>query len=91
MGRKLPRDGTNGNELIPKEFLFLSSCLKDYTYPLSLQSEQLILLKFSMCCPINGSWSTMVVGFMGVEHIVGFVISHVVVGADNLAKFAYSL
>ena len=45
------------------------------------------MLKFTKCCPIIGSRSTMVVGFVGVE----VVIVHVVVSDGVLMKSVYSL
>ena len=50
----------------------------------------------SATCPlIISSWSIMVVRFVEVEHIVGFVelefvVVHVVVGAGGLTKSTYS-
>ena len=46
--------------------------------------------------PLISSWSTIVVGFIGMEHITGlmgmeYVVVHVVVSVDGLAKSVYSL
>ena len=54
------------------------------------------MLKSATCRPFISSWSTMVVGFVGIERIAGlmivdFMAVHVVVDASGLTKFAYSL
>ena len=46
--------------------------------------------------PLISSWSTIVVGFIGMKHIMGlmgmeYVVVHVVVSVDGLAKSVYSL
>ena len=48
---------------------------------------QFILLKSATCRSITGSWSIMVMGFVGVE----FMVVHMVVGASVLIKSACSL
>ena len=62
---------------------------------LRLQSDQLILLESAMCCPIIGSKSIMVVGYVGAKSVVGFmevefVVVHMSIDVHVLTKFGDS-